>query len=447
MEKDDRLNYLLTWEGVSYLPLSRYLPHQLEVLQNSPKRFKVLIWHRKARKTYTAITEIVKQAHARIGVYWHVFPTRIEAKDAVWRDPAMLFNIIPEELVDRRNEQELVVYLKNGSIIQLKGSDDPDALRGPNPYGVVFDEYDTQKQEGWGVVEPIIRANGGWVWFVGTPRGKAKLYDLMNRGKSGHHEWESWLLRASTSGIMAADQLEEARKSMPDALYNQEFECAFLEASGSVFRGVRDVMTLKAFKKPIPEHLYVMGVDLAKVKDWTVIRVYDRSTNNLVFSDRFQTIEWPFQKKRIYAIAKLYNNALAVIDATGIGDPIADDLARAGIAVEPFKISEPSKKELIEKLSIWIEQKKMRMVEDEVAVLEYDNFSYDVGATGKIRYGARQGYHDDIVLADALAVSQLQPIIGVVREKPKTIIEEMYERGITGKTEEEYTEWEQYQDL
>ena len=82
----------------------------------------------------------------------------------------MLFNIIPNELVSEINQTDLVVKFKNGSLYQLKGSDDPDALRGPNPFGVVFDEFDTQKQEGWGVVEPIIRANGGWVWFIGTPQ-------------------------------------------------------------------------------------------------------------------------------------------------------------------------------------------------------------------------------------------------------------------------------------
>ena len=54
------------------------------------------------------------------------------------------------------------------------------------------------------------------------------------------------------------------------------------------------------------------------------------------------------------AISKHYNNALVMIDATGIGDPIVDDLLRAGVPVEPIKITEMSKKELIEKLSICI---------------------------------------------------------------------------------------------
>ncbi len=331
----------------------------------------------------------MKQAHARVGVYWHIFPTKAEAKDAIWRDPAMLFNIIPEQLIAKRNETELVVYLKNGSIYQLKGSDDPDALRGPNPYGVIFDEFDTQKMDGWGVVEPILRVNGGWAWFVGTPRGKQKLYDFYNRGQSTHKEWASSLVRADSSGIIALDQLEESRLSMTESL----------------FRHPQDPTDVENRQK-----LYVMGVDLAKVQDYTVLRVYDRNTNSLVYSDRFQTLEWPFQKLRIVATAKRFNNALTVVDATGIGDPVCDDLIRSGVSVVPFKITEQTKKDIIEKLSIWIEQKKIKLLPQKEALFEYENFSYEMGPTGKIRYGARQGYHDDIVLADSLAVWHLNPV-------------------------------------
>jgi hypothetical protein len=329
----------------------------------------------------------------------------------------MLFNIIPENLIAKKNESELVVYFKNGSIYQLKGSDDPDALRGPNPFGVIFDEYDTQKQEGWGVIEPIIRANGGWVWFIGTPRGKQGLFTLYHRGQEEHPEWKSWLLKASTSGIISADQLAEAKKSMTPDLYNQEWECEFLEGQGSVFRGVREIMynldgtPICKPEQPQKGHSYLMGVDLAKVKDYTVIRVYDRDSNCLVYSDRFNTLEWPFQKRRIALYAKYYNNAMTIVDSTGVGDPIADDLTRAGVGVVPFKIQEVNKREIIEKLSIWIEQRKFKMFPQKDALFEYDNFTYKiVPPNNKIRYEARSGLHDDIVMADALAVWYLNPI-------------------------------------
>ena len=67
----------------------RMMQHQREVLWLDNHRFKVLIWHRRARKTTTAINEIVKQALVTPGVYWHLFPTYAEAKNAIWRQPDM----------------------------------------------------------------------------------------------------------------------------------------------------------------------------------------------------------------------------------------------------------------------------------------------------------------------------------------------------------------------
>jgi phage FluMu gp28-like protein len=306
----------------------------------------------------------------------------------------------------------------------------------------VLDEYGTMKPETWMVIEPIIRANGGWVWFIGTPKGKNHFYSMYLRGLEGHHQWKSYHLQASKSGIIPFDELAESKKSMAQADFNQEWECEFLEGQGSVFRQVRDACTATE-QEPISGHIYVMGVDLAKVQDWTVISIYDRSTNAQVYQDRFQTIEWPFQKARIQAIAEKYNRALVILDATGIGDPIADDLLRAGVSVEPFKISEPSKKELIEKLSIWIEQKKVRILNREDTLFEFDNFTYEIGATGKIRYGARDGLHDDIVIAHALAVSSLSPLYKKPEEEKPTMIQLHKQSMYNGYDEhDEWREWD-----
>lgn len=413
------------------------MPHQKKVLFEQPERFKTLIWHRRARKTTTAIIELVKQSQMRVGPYWHIFPTYGEAKNAIWRDPNMLFGIIPPELIVKKNESELVVYFKNGSYIQLIGADNPDRLRGAGPMGVVLDEYDTMKDDVWPIIEPILRANGGWAWFIGTPKGKQKLFRSYNLGQSNNSEWFSSLLRADKSGVISPEQLAESRAtSINEAFFNQEWLCEFIEGVGSVFRNVRECMVSEE-EEPKDGHFYVIGLDLAKVTDYTSISIFDRANNKQVHREKFNTLEWPFQKAKIKAIAEKYNNALVVIDATGIGDPIADDLLRSGVAVEPFKISEQSKKELIEKLSIWIEQKKMTMIYTEEAMLEYDNFSYEIGPTGRIRYGARAGFHDDIIISDALAIWALQPIIKKIAEADMTPIQIYKNKILSGQTEEE----------
>lgn len=346
----------------------------------------------------------------RVGVYWHIFPTYSEAKDAVWRDPHMMFSMIPQQMIAKRNDSELVLTFVNGSVLQLMGADNPDTLRGAGPVGCVLDEFATMKYEAWQIIEPILRANDGWAWFIGTPKGKNHLFEFYQRGLQGHKEWKSFFLTADKSGLFTPDQLEASKLSMTQKMFSQEMMCDFLETEGTVFRGVREAMKGHV-EAPKSNHLYVIGADLAKVTDFTVLTVYDRIHNNQVYQEKFQTLEWPFQKQKIFALSKHYNNALVVIDATGLGDPIADDLIRIGVPVIPFKITEQTKKELIEKLSIWIELRKCILLPLNETLEEFDNFSYEIGPTGKIRYQAREGFHDDIVLSHALAINQLNEVV------------------------------------
>ena len=62
-------------------------------------------------------------------------------------------------------------------------------------------------------------------------------------------------------------------------------------------------------------------------------------------------------------------------------------------------------------------------------IRELSNFTYDISeTTDRIRYEAPQGFHDDIVIAQALAIWRLIPLYKERAEKPKTIIQEHYEK-------------------
>jgi len=241
------------------------------------------------------------------------------------------------------------------------------------------------------------------------------------------------------------EYIDEARKTITDFDFEVFYECAFPKEMGTVFRDIRSVANARP-SKPYTGHLYVMGVDLAKIQDYTAISVYNRATNSQVYHERIKDLEYPFQKRKIAAIAKHYNNALVVLDATGLGDPIADDLIRAGLNIIPFKITSVNKKEMIEKLIIWIEQKKLEILPIEDTLLEFDNFTYELSATGLVRYTARRGFHDDIVISHALAITELQPISHELKREDLTLMQQHKITSLKqrhGKEEENWTEWEQ----
>ena len=188
-------------------------------------------------------------------------------------------------------------------------------------------------------------------------------------------------------------------------------------------------------QKPMTGHRYVIGVDLAKVEDFTVLAVYDATNNKQVYQARFNKIDWGMQKSRIAETARHFTDgtspAQVVIDATGLGDPIVDDLGRMGIPVDPIKFTNEQKRQLIEKLVNWIELQRIHMLNIPETRTELTNFTYDISeTTDRVRYEAPVGFHDDIVIAHALAVWRLNPIIKEVMEKPKTLIRLSYEKQI-----------------
>lgn len=412
-----------------------------------PARFKVLNWHRKARKTTLAINELIRHAAKYPAPYWYVGPSYQLARNTVWADPRMLPYYIPEwgdpreRVISKRENPPTVMFKKSGGMLHLFGADRPDLLRGPNPQGVILDEFSVQKPEIWtDVIQPVMRANPtAWCWFLFTPRGKNHAFQVFQYGlQELAGEWKSWQLTVENSGIFNDTQRANMRATSTQATFAQEYMCQFLEGEGSVFRNVRDVCN--AIPEPKKDgHFYVIGCDLARLVDRTIIVVYDRATNAQVYQDVVQRLDWSFIKAKIKAVSDLYNHALVVLDSTGLGDPIFDDLARVGTPLMEYKFTEQTKKDLIENLSIKIEQRQIRMINMEETLFEFDNYAFELLPSGRIRYGAPEGeaFHDDIVTAHALAVWGLQPKVYKPVEPQKTRIQLAYDRAIMGEAYEQ----------
>lgn len=373
---------------------------------NSPAKYKVIVWHRKAHKTTLAINELIRWANAVQGTYWYVAPFYGEAKDTIWLDPKMLAKYCPPEIWAKRNNSELYIPFPNGSIIHLKGADKPDSLRGPNPIGVILDEYATMKSELWsGVVQPIMTANPkAWTWFMGTPKGKNDLFTKLNYA-TDNPNWFSSVLKASESGIISKEGLEEAKKTSTEAFYNQEYECNFNEGAGAFFRRVREnLYNIEEQQTEVGD--FQLGVDLAKYQDFTVITPFNLNTFRAYKQDRFNQIDWNLQKARIEATALRYK-ARVKIDATGVGDPIVEDLKSRGLNItdeDAVKFTEVSRMNLLNNLAMLLEQDKIQIPNDPGLITELEAFQYSLSPLGKIKVGVPEGMHDDRVFSLALAV-------------------------------------------
>jgi len=265
-----------------------YKPHEHQkVIHSDTRRFKVAVCHRRFGKTTMAINELIKHALINPGVYWYIAPTYKAAKMIAWD---MLKHYTPEQVVDKYNETELSIQLKipakiGQSRIYLKGSENPDMLRGAGLSGVVFDEYAEQSPDVWSkVVRPALSENKGWAWFIGTPKGSDHFKALFDRDEK---DWSGYILKASETNVLDADELVQARQEMSEDEYNQEYECDFLTHTGLIYPEFkRHVHLFDPKNQQFPEYWKeIIGIDhgyrnptaaiFARVSDEGVIYVVD----------------------------------------------------------------------------------------------------------------------------------------------------------------------------
>ena len=99
---------------------------QSEVVRNK-KRFTVISAGRRSGKTTLAIREMCYQARLPKQNIWYVTSSYRAAKMIAFKQ--LKETLLDLNWVDKINESELMVTLKNGSQISLKGSENFDNLR------------------------------------------------------------------------------------------------------------------------------------------------------------------------------------------------------------------------------------------------------------------------------------------------------------------------------
>ncbi len=310
------------------------------------------------------------------------------------------------------------------SKIEFKSGDNPDTLRGYPIDAFVIDEAARIPYESFVSVMTTVTQTRGIGIVISTPKGRGWFFDVYQRGekfeddgvtprfdaqnRDPYPEWQAIRMPTWTNPHVSLEAVEEARNNLPEDVFRQEFAAQFLDDSAGVFRNVAScVCDRTTFLSPEPGIQYVMGVDLARIRDYTVITVLDKFTKQLVYMERFNQIQWEVQYHKIISVARQYR-ALVVMDSTGIGDPIVQTIQSAGITVQPYKIGgSASKQQLVEKLRINIENGAISIPRNKHTaplISELKAYEYSFTPGGVIKYEAPSGKHDDCVISLALAM-------------------------------------------
>jgi len=233
-------------DGADVIDLG-YRPRELQaILHARLKRFNVLVCHRRFGKTVFSIMEMIDRGlncDLKNPQYAYIAPTYGQAKRVAWEYLKDFTRNIPGA---KANEAELRVDIPRpdrGDKIRfmLLGADNPDSLRGIYLDGVVLDEYAQCDPIIWGqVIRPALSDRKGWGIFIGTPKGQNHFYNIFELAKgleSDGKNWYTMMYKASETGVVDEDELAEARATMSEEEFEQEYECSFSAALLGAYYG------------------------------------------------------------------------------------------------------------------------------------------------------------------------------------------------------------------
>ena len=400
------------------MSLFNYAPHpaQIAIHQARDKRFRTVCTGRRFGKTLCLAAELLSRGGSeKAGEYGWIAPTYNVADRGIEAIRMIADGRIE---VSGRAPTRVEFRTKIGMTrIWFLSADNPDNIRGFGFQGVVIDEAAAIPVSVWHyVLRPTIAQTLGWAVFVSTPKGRNWFYDLYTRGMDPNEtDYASFTFPSKASPFFPAKEWEEAKRTLPADVFRQEYEAEFMEDSAGVFRNV-DACTVPYSAEATKGDYHrsvVIGCDVAKHTDWTVLIAMDAETGRCFAMERFNHLDWPIQKERILGFARKYRGRI-ILDATGVGDPISDDLKRVYGDIEGFKFTSGSKTALIQRLIVAVEQRRVQwpaasnrlsVTSDQWDVLtsEMKRYEYEISPSGGISYNAPSGYHDDCVMALALA--------------------------------------------
>jgi hypothetical protein len=321
-------------------------------------------------------------------------------------------------------KSEMTAYFPNQGKLIFRSLDDPDNARGHSFKKAFFDEVaDIKPKAYYEVVSPILaNYTDSEFWGIGTPKGRNWFFHEWQKAKSQETSM-SWQIPTLGCEIVNNqlirkphkfenpefpwDELVKEYDTLPQRVFEQEYLAQFLEGQGVVFRNITACMNAPKRAKPEDHagHSIVAGVDWAKQNDYTAISVGCLDCKQEVAIDRFNKIDFHFQRGRLKALCDKWGLGSGLVETNSIGEPNLEELQRDGLPFKGFQTTGTSKPPLIENLALVLEKEEWQFIDDPIWTGELEAYERTVSnATGRSSYSAPEGMHDDTVIARALMV-------------------------------------------
>ncbi len=311
--------------------------------------------------------------------------------------------------ISRASESDHRLELITGGRVEMWSLDNIDAARGRKYSHVVINEAAMVRNlaDAWNmVIRPTLADNQGSADLASTPRGLNDFYRLY-AAASDSPEWARFHFRTDDNPYIKADEIAAMRASLPAAVIKQEIDAEFVE-DGSYFQKVTERATITEPDEPKQHagHYLVGGLDFAMSNDYTVLTIACRNCNRVVDWDRFNQIDYTYQRERIIGVCNRWGVAGLLPETNSIGTPNIE-LLRGIIPIMAgpdgkagFTTTATSKPMLIQGLAAALEHDGFTVPLDYADELR--SYQVQVGKGGHPAFSAPDGQHDDRVISLAL---------------------------------------------
>jgi hypothetical protein len=370
------------------------------------KRFNTVCIGRRAGKTTLGIDRCATKETLGYPVAW-LSPT-YRMLTEIWREANRIF----APITVRRSAQDHRLEFVTGGVLEFWSLDNPDVARGRKYRRVVVDEAAMipTLMDTWNyVLRPTLTDYGGDAYFLSTPKGRNGFWQMWQWGVDPlQSEWSAWQMSSYVNDKIDSGEFDAMKEALPEMAYRQEILAQFLEGQGAVFRNIKACMNAPATTPEAHQgHALIAGIDWGKQNDFTCISIGCRECRVEVARDRFNQIDYVFQRDRLKAIHEKWKPAAILCELNSIGQPNFEMLQRDGLPVHGFTTTAATKPPLIENMALAFERAEWQFQQDNVWTMELEAFERTVSSTtGRSSYSAPDGAHDDTVIARALMLWQ-----------------------------------------
>lgn len=389
--------------------------YQIPILAAFDDGCKRGIWvlHRRAGKDKTCWNILIKAAFERVGVYFYILPLLTQARkiifDGIDGSGFPFMGHIPDPTIASQNATEMKIKLINGSILQVIGSDNIDAIVGTNPVGVVYSEFALQKPEAWDFIRPILRENDGFALFQSTPRGRNHFFEMW-KNAAGDPAWfkerltvEDTLDENGNRYVTDAMIDQDRREGMSEALIQQEYYCSFDISDDEILiplQVIEPALKRDIAYKGMPS---VAGLDVGMSLGGDPSALVVRQGTTVVHAEEFRfddTVRIAAHVKDRWHEGKF---GVVAVDAIGWGAGVAHLLREWGVPTVAVNVAESAatserfsrlRDELWWRTREWFDEKKSSIRPEmplaNKLVVELSTPTYDRNPSGKIKVESKK---------------------------------------------------------